>query len=75
MTEFLRLSDVVEGLDLERRVMWEDLWVMQSRDHVHPLIYAHPDTGTPVSRDSAVRPNSLISNVHPWPMLGILVVL
>ena len=48
-TEFLRLSDVVNGLELERRVAWEDLWVKQPHGYAHPLIYAHPVTSAPVS--------------------------
>ena len=49
VTELLKLSEVVNGLELDTRVIWEDVWVKQQHGLAQPLIYAHPETGSPVS--------------------------
>lgn len=48
-TSFAPLTEIIEGLDEEKRQVWDSLWmVSDSREIVHPLIYSHPETKKPV---------------------------
>ena len=49
-TVFAPLTDIIEGLGAEKRLLWERLWMISDRrsGHIHPLVYNHPDTGKPV---------------------------
>ena len=49
-TVFAPLTEIIEGLETEKRLLWERLWMISDRrsGHVHPLVYNHPETGKPV---------------------------
>lgn len=49
-TIFAPLTEIIEGLHPDKRLLWERLWMVSDRRaaHHHPLIYSHPDTGKPV---------------------------
>jgi len=48
-TSFISLTEMIQGLDDEKRKFWDSLWMISdSRDIIHPLIYSHPETKKPV---------------------------
>jgi len=49
-TSFAPLTEIIEGLGVERRKLWERLYMASNRRSgpVHPLIYNHPETNVPV---------------------------
>ncbi len=49
---FVPLTEVIEGLDAEKRDRWERLHMVSDarNDRSHPLIYGHPITHKPVSK-------------------------
>lgn len=64
-SEFLPLNELIDGLSYDMRARWERLWTMRRSNRIHPLIYPHPVTGTPVSPHSLTR-----TSVCPHPVTG-----
>ena len=52
---FAPLTDIIEGLDEEKRGRWQRLWqVSDSRmENIHPLVYLHPVTKKKVKTRNA----------------------
>jgi hypothetical protein len=46
----IRITRPDQGLSLERRALWDRLWMVSDKRSgpVHPLLYRHPETGRPV---------------------------
>jgi len=49
-TCFIPLTQLLEGVEDEKRKLWDRLWMVSDRRSgpVHPVIYRHPLTGKPV---------------------------